>query len=231
MIVLETLILILVTLVPLLVAIAFFTLAERKIIASIQRRQGPNVVGGFFGLLQPFADGLKALLKETIFPAKGLKFIYVLAPLLTLTFSLFNWVIIPLGFDDSLVEFNLSIFFSLVVLSLNAYGIILAGLASNSKYAFLGTIRTLAQILAYEVVLSFLILPCIILAGSFNLADVVFSQSGCWNVFPLFPLAFMFLVVGLAETNRTPFDLPEAEAELVAGYNVEYSGILFAFFF
>jgi len=220
-----------ITLVTLLIAVAYFTLAERKIIASVQRRKGPEIVG-FYGLLQPLADGLKLVIKEMIIPTFSNKILFVFSPFLTLILSFSGWVIIPHSLDSYIVDLNLSLLYVLAVSGLGVYGILLAGWASNSKYALLGGLRSVAQMISYEVSIGLTIIPILILSGSLNLIDIVFIQSNSvWYCFPLFPLCIIFFISILAETNRSPFDLPEAEAELVAGYNVEYSSIIFAMFF
>jgi NADH-quinone oxidoreductase subunit H len=215
-----------------LIAVAYFTLAERKIIATVQRRKGPNIVG-FAGLLQPLADGLKLFIKETVIPTSANGGIFVFAPIITFTLSLINWSVIPLNsnFDSIPVNFNIGILFIFAISALSVYGIIMAGWSSNSKYAFLGALRSSAQMISYEVSLGIIVLTVVACAGSFNLRDIIFAQSNIWFVIPLFPAFLMFLIISLAETNRHPFDLPEAEAELVAGYNVEYSAMGFALFF
>ena len=218
------------TIVPLLISVAFFTLAERKLIASIQRRKGPNRVF-FWGLLQPFADGLKAILKEFVFPNRIEFFYFILSPFLTFFISLLCWILIPTTWDSFILDYDLSLFLFFVLSSLGFYGILLAGWSSNSKYGLLGALRGVAQIVSYEIILGLLILPVILYSGSLNIIDLVYLQKDIWNVYLFFPLFLVFLVVALAETNRTPFDLPEAEAEIVAGYNIEYSGIMFALFF
>lgn len=222
----------LITLVCALIIIAFFTLAERKVIASVQRRRGPNVVG-IFGLLQAIADGLKLVGKEILIPSKANTDLFILAPILTFGTSLINWAFLPIGnIGNVIANQNLALLFVLAVSSIGVYGIILSGWASNSRYAFLGAIRSTSQMVSYEVSMGLLIMPVIICTGSFNFSDISFFQSQhSWLMFALLPVAGLFLVSILAETNRTPFDLPEAEAELVAGYNVEYSSLTFALFF
>lgn len=215
----------------LIMSIAFFTLAERKLMAHLQRRKGPDVVG-FWGFLQPLADGFKLLFKEIIRPFKILNFLFFFSPIWIFFLSLINWVIVP--FNPTFLYFsnvNLSIFFNFVFASLNVYGLILSGWSSNSRYSFLGGIRATAQLIAYELIFGMLNIIIIFFSHSLNYVDIVLTQQTCWNVFPLFPLFLFFLIIMLAETNRTPFDLAEAEAELVAGYNLEYSGIIFALFF
>ncbi len=217
-------------LLPLLISIAFFTLVERKVMASIQRRKGPNVVG-WVGLLQPFSDGLKLLLKESILPSNSNIGIFIFAPILTFFLSLIGWLIIPLNDKFVLVNLNVGLLYILAVSSLGVYGIIIAGWSSNSKYAFLGALRSAAQMISYEISMALILFPIIFISGSLNLNSIICSQEKYWFCFLFFPSFLMFLVSILAETNRTPFDLPEAEAELVSGYNVEYSAMGFALFF
>lgn len=218
----------LVIIVPALISVAYLTLIERKILSAIQIRRGPNVVG--YGLLQPLADGLKFFLKETIIPIKANKGLFFFSPLLFLVLSFCSWSVIP--FDSiTLINANLGILFYLALSSLSVYGIILAGWSSNSRYAFLGSLRSAAQMISYEVVLGLLILTIAALSQSFNLRELVVNQNLCFYFFALIPIFTIYFVAVLAETNRTPFDLPEAEAELVAGYNVEYASIPFAFYF
>jgi len=221
----------LIALVPLLVAIAFFTLAERKAMAAVQRRKGPNVVG-MWGFLQPFADGLKLVIKEIIIPNKANKFLFIFGSGLTLFLSFIGWVTIPFNPFNQLLVINTSMLYLLSISSLGVYGILLAGWASNSKYALMGSLRSVSQMISYEVSISLIIIPIILFSGSLSLSKIVCTQMlTIWFVYPLFPLAIIFFISILAETNRVPFDLPEAEAELVAGYNVEYSAFTFAAFF
>lgn len=215
---------------PLLIAVAYLTLAERKILSGIQTRKGPNVVG-FYGVLQPLSDGLKLLLKETIIPNRANTIIFLIAPMITFTLSLIGWAVIP--FDKGLVltDINIGVLYIFAVSSLGVYGIITSGWSSNSKYAFLGSLRSAAQMISYEVSIGLIIISVLLLSGSLNLTQIVSCQKEIWYIIPLFPLFIIFFVSILAETNRPPFDLPEAEAELVSGYNVEYSGMGFALFF
>lgn len=216
--------------VSILISVAFFTLVERKFMASMQRRRGPNVIG-FMGILQPFADGLKLFSKETILPSNANIFLFLFAPILTFVLSLTGWVVIPFAKGSVISDLNIGILYLLMLSSLSVYGIILAGWSSNSKYAFLGGLRSAAQMISYEVSIGFIIVCIIICAGSFNLSNIVLAQTDCWYIIPLFPMFIIFFISALAETNRHPFDLPEAEAELVSGYNVEYSAMGFALFF
>ncbi|HRK94802.1 MAG TPA: NADH-quinone oxidoreductase subunit NuoH [Rhodospirillales bacterium] len=220
---------------PLMMAIAYLTFAERKVIAAMHLRKGPNVVGPF-GLLQPMADGVKLLLKETIVPSRANKTVFLIAPMITFILALIAWAVIPFGEGMVLADINVGILYLFAISSLGVYGIIMAGWASNSKYAFLGALRSSAQMVSYEVSMGFVIITVLICVGSLNLSDIVRAQQGSlgmfnWYVFPLLPMAVIFFVSTLAETNRHPFDLPEAEAELVSGYNVEYSSMTFALFF
>lgn len=211
----------LLTLIPLLITIAFFTLVERKSMAAIQRRIGPNVVG-FWGVLQPFADGLKLIIKEIIIPTKANNFLFIFSPLLTLFLSFVGWITISFDLYTKFFDLNNNLLFLLVISSLSVYGILLAGWSSNSKYALMGSLRSVAQMISYEVSISLIILPIILLSNSLNFNQIIYMQNETiWFICPLFPLALIFFISILAETNRAPFDLPEAEAELVAGYNVE----------
>ena len=230
-IILYCVVLSLLTLVPVLISIAFFTLAERKIIASIQRRRGPNVVG-IWGLLQPFADGLKALIKEVVIPYQTNRILFVIAPGITFTLSIINWALIPFSYTEVLADLNYGLLYLYALSSLAVYGIILAGWVSQSKYPFLGAIRSAAQIISYEVSIGLIFVIIALVAHSLNFIDIVFAQEvNSWYIWTIFPIAGIFFISILAETNRAPFDLPEAEAEIVAGYNLEYSSIIFAIFF
>lgn len=216
--------------VPLLISVAYFTLAERKIMGSIQRRRGPNVIG-YMGLLQPLADGLKLFIKETILPTNANLSLFVLAPVITFSLSLISWAVIPFGEGQVIADLHLGLLYSLAISSLGVYGILISGWSSNSKYAFLGGLRSAAQMVSYEIPMGFILVVVVLCVGSANLSEIVISQTEVWLVFPLLPLSVMFFICCLAETNRHPFDLPEAEAELVSGYNVEYSAMGFALFF
>jgi len=216
--------------VPLLISVAYFTLAERKIMGAIQRRKGPNVIG-WAGLLQPLTDGLKLFAKETVLPSNADFVIFIFAPLLTFILSLLGWAVIPFGEGLFVSDIQVGILYLFGISSLGVYGILTSGWSSNSKYPFLGGLRSAAQMVSYEVSIGFIIICVVLCAGSFNLTEIVLAQQSVWFCVPLFPMFIMFFISALAETNRHPFDLPEAEAELVSGYNVEYSAMGFALFF
>jgi NADH-quinone oxidoreductase subunit H len=218
--------------VPLILSVAYLTYAERKVIAAMQLRKGPNVVGPF-GLLQPIADAVKLMFKEIIIPSQANKILFIMAPMITFILSLVAWAVIPIGFGMALADINVGVLYLLAISSLGVYGIIIAGWASNSNYAFLGAIRSAAQMISYEVSIGLVIITVLLSVGSLNLTDIVMKQSLMpWYIQVLMlPMAVIFFISILAETNRLPFDLPEAEAELVAGYNVEYSSMPFALFF
>ena len=216
-------------LVPVLVSVAMIVWLDRRVWAFVQKRQGPNVVGPF-GLLQSLADALKYIFKEIIIPASSNKIIFILAPIITMTLALIAWAVIPFGVDQVLADINVGILYIFAVSSLGVYGIIMGGWASNSKYPFLGAIRSAAQMVSYEVSIGIIILNVLLCVGSLNLNDIVLAQQNLWFIVPLFPMFVIFFISALAETNRPPFDLPEAEAELVAGYQTEYSGMMYAMF-
>ena len=221
---------VLIVIVPLLLAIAYYTLAERKVLAASQLRKGPNVVGPF-GLLQPIADGLKMLVKETIVPSGANRIVFIAAPMLTFTLALVAWAVVPFDLGVVIADINVGILYLFAISSLAVYGVIMAGWASNSRYAFLGALRAAAQMVSYEVSIGFVLVTVLLCAGSLNLSDIVLAQSTIWFVIPLLPMAVIFFISGLAETNRAPFDLAEGESELVAGYFVEYSSMSFALFY
>ncbi len=216
-------------LVPVLVSVAMIVWLDRRIWAFVQKRQGPNVVGPF-GLLQSLADALKYIFKEVIIPSSSNKVIFILAPIVTMTLALVSWAVIPFSATQVLADINVGILYLFAVSSLGVYGIIMGGWASNSKYPFLGAIRSAAQMVSYEVSIGVIIINVLLCVGSLNLNDIVMAQKNLWFVIPLFPMFVIFFISALAETNRPPFDLPEAEAELVAGYQTEYSGMMYAMF-
>ena len=216
-------------LIPVLVSVAMIVWLDRRVWAFVQKRQGPNVVGPF-GLLQSLADALKYIFKEIIIPASSNKVIFILAPIITMTLALIAWAVIPFGEDKVLANINVGILYIFAVSSLGVYGIIMGGWASNSKYPFLGAIRSAAQMVSYEVSIGIIIINVLLCVGSLNLNDIVIAQRNIWFIAPLFPMFVIFFISALAETNRPPFDLPEAEAELVAGYQTEYSGMMYAMF-
>jgi len=216
-------------LVPVLVSVAMIVWLDRRVWAFVQKRQGPNVVGPF-GLLQSLADALKYIFKEMIIPSSSNKVIFILAPIVTMTLALIAWAVIPFSATQVLADINVGILYLFAVSSLGVYGIIMGGWASNSKYPFLGAIRSAAQMVSYEVSIGVIIINVLLCVGSLNLNDIVLAQQSMWFVIPLFPMFVIFFISALAETNRPPFDLPEAEAELVAGYQTEYSGMMYAMF-
>jgi len=221
---------ILAVVVPLLVAVAYLTYFERRVLGAIQLRKGPNVVGPF-GLFQPFADALKLISKETVLPAGANKLIFLIAPMLTFVLSMVAWAVIPFGDGLVIADINVGVLYLFAISSLGVYGVIMAGWASNSKYAFLGALRSAAQMVSYEVSIGFVIISVLLCVGSLNLSEVVRAQETVWFAIPLLPMFVVFFISALAETNRAPFDLPEGESELVAGYFVEYSSMSFALFF
>jgi len=215
---------------PVLLSVAFMTIIERKQLAAHQRRVGPNTVG-YFGVLQPFSDALKLILKETIIPSQSNKVLFYLAPISTLIFSLLGWGIIPFGQGLALSDFSLGILYTLALSSLGVYGVLFAGWSANSKYAFLGSLRSTAAMISYELILSSAILIIILLTGSFNITNIIEQQQSIWFIIPLLPVFIFYFISILAETSRTPFDLQEAESELVAGFFTEHSSVPFVFFF
>ena len=216
-------------LIPILVSVAMIVWLDRRVWGLVQKRKGPNVVGPF-GLLQTVADALKYIFKEIIIPASANKTVFILAPIVTMTLALVAWAVIPMSEDFVLADINVGILYLFAVSSLGVYGIIMGGWASNSKYPFLGAIRSAAQMVSYEVSIGIIIINVLLCVGSLNLKDIVLAQKDLWYVIPLFPMFVIFFISALAETNRPPFDLPEAEAELVAGYQTEYSGMMYAMF-
>ena len=216
-------------LIPVLVSVAMIVWLDRRVWAFVQKRRGPNVVGPF-GLLQSLADALKYILKEIIIPASSNKIIFILAPVITMTLALISWAVIPFSESFVVANINVGILYIFAVSSLGVYGIIMGGWASNSKYPFLGAIRSAAQMVSYEVSIGVIIINVLLCVGSLNLSDIVKAQENMWFIIPLFPMFVIFFISALAETNRPPFDLPEAEAELVAGYQTEYSGMMYAMF-
>jgi NADH-quinone oxidoreductase subunit H len=217
-------------LVPVLVSVAYLTLAERKVMAAMQMRKGPNVVGPF-GLMQPFADALKMLMKETIIPTGANRVLFIVAPLLTMTLAMIAWAVIPVNDGWAIADINVGILYLFAVSSLGVYGIVIAGWASNSKYAFLGALRSAAQMVSYEVSMGLVIVTVLLCAGSLNLTAIVHAQERIWFFIPLFPMFVVFFISILAETNRAPFDLPEGESEIVGGFHVEYGAMTFGLFF
>ncbi len=217
-------------LVPVLISVAYLTLAERKVLAAMQMRIGPNVVGPF-GLWQPFADALKMLTKETIIPTGANRLLFLTAPLLTMTLAMIAWAVIPFNYGWAIANINVGILYLFAISSMGVYGIIIAGWASNSKYAFLGALRSAAQMVSYEVSMGFVIVTVLLCAGSLNLTDIVMAQQTVWFFIPLFPMFIVFFVSTLAECNRAPFDLAEGESEIVGGFHVEYGAMTFGLFF
>ena len=217
-------------LVPVLISVAYLTLAERKVLAAMQMRKGPNVVGPF-GLMQPFADALKMLMKETIIPTGANRILFIVAPLLTMTLAMIAWAVIPVNDGWAVANINVGILYLFAISSLGVYGIVIAGWASNSKYAFLGALRSAAQMVSYEVSMGFVMVTVLLCAGSLNLTDIVRAQQHVWFVIPLFPMFIVFFISILAECNRAPFDLAEGESEIVGGFHVEYGAMTFGLFF
>jgi NADH-quinone oxidoreductase subunit H len=216
--------------VPVLIGMAYLTYAERMVLAAMQLRRGPNVVGPF-GLFQPFADAIKMMMKETIIPAGASRFLFILAPMLTFSLAVIAWAVIPVSDGWAIANINVGVLYLFAISSLGVYGVIIAGWASNSKYAFLGALRSAAQMVSYEVSMGFVMVTVLICVGSLNLNDIISAQRHLWFVIPLFPMAIIFFISTLAECNRSPFDLPEGESEIVAGFFVEYSSMTFALFF
>ena len=221
---------VLAVLVPVLLAVAFMTIIERKVLAATQRRVGPNVVG-YYGILQPFSDALKLIVKETVIPAQSNKILFYFAPVITLIISLLGWAVIPFGQGLAISDFSMGVLFSLTLSSLGIYGVLFAGWSAQSKYAFLGSLRSTASMISYELILSTAVIIVILLAGSLNYTTIIESQLAIWYIVPLAPVFILFFIAILAETSRVPFDLQEAESELVAGFFVEHSSIIFVFFF
>ena len=217
-------------LVPLLIAVAYLTYAERKVMGAMQLRKGPNVVGPF-GLFQPFADAIKMMFKETVIPSGASPLLFLMAPMLTFALAMLAWAVIPVNDGWAIADINVGVLYLFAISSLGVYGIIIAGWASNSKYAFLGALRSAAQMVSYEVSMGFIMVTVLICAGSLNLTAIVNAQKTVWYCIPLFPMFIMFFISTLAETNRSPFDIPEGESEIVAGFFVEYSSMSFALFF
>src|SRR6195952_1783360 len=217
-------------LVPVLVSVAYLTLAERKVMAAMQMRRGPNVVGPF-GLMQPFADALKMLMKETIIPTGANRILFLIAPVLTMTLAMIAWAVMPVNEGWAVADINVGVLYLFAISSLGVYGIVIAGWASNSKYAFLGALRSAAQMVSYEVSMGFVMVTVLLCAGSLNLTDIVLAQQRVWFFIPLFPMFIIFFISILAETNRAPFDLAEGESEIVGGFHVEYGAMTFGLFF
>ncbi len=217
-------------LLPLLFAVAYLTYAERRVLAAIQLRKGPNVVGPF-GLLQPIADAVKMLMKETVVPVGASRVLFLMAPMLTFTLAMIAWAVVPVADGWAVANINVGLLYLFAISSLGVYGIVIAGWASNSKYAFLGALRSAAQMVSYEVSMGFVLVSVLLCAGSLNLTDIVHAQQHVWFCFPLFPMFVVFFISALAETNRAPFDIPEGESEIVAGFFVEYSSMSFGLFF
>nr|BAW99854.1 NADH dehydrogenase subunit 1 [Taphrina flavorubra JCM 22207] len=230
MLVLFSLFEVLIVLLPILLSVAYVTVAERKAMGSMQRRLGPNKVG-YLGTLQAFADALKLIVKETIIPAHANSVLFFLGPIITLIFALLGWAVIPFGPGLAISDYNLGLLYSIAISSLGVYGLLIAGWAANSKYAFVGSLRSAAQLVSYELVLSSAMLIVLFITGSLNMTTIIEYQQAVWFIIPLFPVFIIFFIGALAETNRAPFDLPEAESELVAGFMTEHSAVIFVFFF